>query len=757
MGALSLGNLLLGSAAAPAMSAIASGYAGMGVESRIPWSALEYSGTDITAISGSAIGGNIDTSDFVHTADMSAYATTGDLADKLDKTATGDFITSTAGLQPAGDYAFNSSLTSKLDTSAFSSVSGTFLTAVPAGYATTAYVDSSVSGKLDETATAQFITSTAGLQPALTFGYSGSYISSIDGSAIIDSTAGGVDSATVSAIASSYAESAASGKLDTSAQVVTSLSIDTASGYVFKINGNVIHAVHAQSANSAFEATIAKSADTAKSAKSAGTAYSASTARQAESAYYDSIGRALSSLSDGTTARSSLTANVAKYDTLGRPLSSLGTGGGGGSVTSDYGTIWVTGSDIEGTNSAIDVSSRVEPGVNVTGGVTGSYRTANVLNNLTNYDFESGRVTGTINVTYPGTYSLYLTESGGHDNQVWVETATGWSTSYNIDFIMSSAIGSNPISAVKLSSNSTNFVQAGLRLSSEDVVVNESAVRELAWKDDIPTSADYLVPSASSTFYPMSGNPSGFLMTSNKSNFFHTSVLGSSISGHDTDFSIIFEPTQHSVEVSAIESAQLDTDTSSPDHFLPLNDYNADWFWTAGTGIIFPGQRLTAYASGVVTSHTEDKITARALTAYSHGAPVSGTSTGAAFMLGGIEMIPAYTDLGDGRSSFTAGTTADMTAITTDWTGTGDYSGTAVFAMSRYFFAPGFEQVSGWFKLDGSAGSATITQNDVCRVPGDAGDASTPIFISGGSSLPCTGLNWLSALSAWATAQGWTP
>lgn len=118
MGALSLGNLLLGSAAAPAMSAIASAYAGMGVDSRIPWSALEYSGTDITAISGSAIGGNIDTSDFVHTADMSAYATTGDLDGKLDKTATGDFITSTAGLQPALTFGYSGSSISSIDGSA---------------------------------------------------------------------------------------------------------------------------------------------------------------------------------------------------------------------------------------------------------------------------------------------------------------------------------------------------------------------------------------------------------------------------------------------------------------------------------------------------------------------------------------------------------------------------------------------------------------------------------------------------------------
>ena len=52
-----------------------------------------------------------------------------------------------------------SAISSKLDVSAFSSVSGTFLTAVPAGYATESYVDSAVSGKLDASASSQFITS----------------------------------------------------------------------------------------------------------------------------------------------------------------------------------------------------------------------------------------------------------------------------------------------------------------------------------------------------------------------------------------------------------------------------------------------------------------------------------------------------------------------------------------------------------------------------------------------------------------------
>lgn len=56
---------------------------------------------------------------------------------------------SVTGLQPSGNYAYNSALSSKLDTSSFSSVSGDFLTAIPDEYATKEYVISSVSSKLD--------------------------------------------------------------------------------------------------------------------------------------------------------------------------------------------------------------------------------------------------------------------------------------------------------------------------------------------------------------------------------------------------------------------------------------------------------------------------------------------------------------------------------------------------------------------------------------------------------------------------------
>ena len=137
-----VGNILLGTGAAPGMSSIASAYAESAASSNIPWSALEYSGQTITAISGSAIGGQGggggDTSQCMPISGMTAYQTVSSI----------------------------SAWTADL---------------------------SSISSKQD----------------ALTFGYSGEYISSINGSAIIDTQGGGGGGVTpeeVSAIASSYAD-----------------------------------------------------------------------------------------------------------------------------------------------------------------------------------------------------------------------------------------------------------------------------------------------------------------------------------------------------------------------------------------------------------------------------------------------------------------------------------------------------------------------------------------------------------------------
>lgn len=150
----------------------------------VPYSSLEYSGAVITGISGSAIGGQGGGSDpSAISAIASAYAESA-ASSKVDTTAfndccsavdsalsgisaavsgvtgnTGTYIPASASgdFQPSGDYAYNSSVSGKLDGSASSTwypkegnPSG-FLTAHQSlsGYATETYVDSSVSGKQD--------------------------------------------------------------------------------------------------------------------------------------------------------------------------------------------------------------------------------------------------------------------------------------------------------------------------------------------------------------------------------------------------------------------------------------------------------------------------------------------------------------------------------------------------------------------------------------------------------------------------------
>ena len=112
------------------------------------------------------------TADFYSTSNPSGFITGVDLSDYQPTSAM-------TAYQVSGDYAYESSLSSKLDTSASSSFYGSdnpsgFITGGDlSNYATTSYVDSSVSSKQD----------------TLTFGYAGSNISSIDGSAL----AGGSD------------------------------------------------------------------------------------------------------------------------------------------------------------------------------------------------------------------------------------------------------------------------------------------------------------------------------------------------------------------------------------------------------------------------------------------------------------------------------------------------------------------------------------------------------------------------------------
>ena len=131
------------------------------------------------------------------------YAYNSGLSGKLDATASSMF-------QPSGDYAYNSSLSSKLDATASSmfAPSGDYAyNSSISSFVDSAYVESAVSGKmdasamtayqpsgdyaynsslsskLDATASSMFAPS-GNYQSALTFGYDGAAISSIDGSSI---------------------------------------------------------------------------------------------------------------------------------------------------------------------------------------------------------------------------------------------------------------------------------------------------------------------------------------------------------------------------------------------------------------------------------------------------------------------------------------------------------------------------------------------------------------------------------------------
>lgn len=153
-------------------------------------------------------------SSFLRDVDLSNYATTAyvdsSVSGKMDATAS-------SNLQPSGDYAYNSSLSSYLYASASSlfEPSGNYQTAGDYAY------NSAVSAKLDASASSQFAlsgdyaynSSLTSYIPFSSVAGVSNQITSINGSAISGQGGGGgggIDSATCSAIASAYAESAVS-------------------------------------------------------------------------------------------------------------------------------------------------------------------------------------------------------------------------------------------------------------------------------------------------------------------------------------------------------------------------------------------------------------------------------------------------------------------------------------------------------------------------------------------------------------------
>lgn len=310
------------------VSAIASAYSESAASSKLDSTASSsfypsdnpsgfISGVDLsdyatTAYVDSSVSGKLDTTAQVVTSigvaagalsSINGYGLSAGLANSAGTATVWLGASSKLDASAASDFALTAQLEDYLEKTA----SSQFLTAVPDGYATTEYVDSSISGFAYESA----VSGWTAKQDALTFGYDADKISAINGSAlagggglvtaigtsesgitslnntgIIDTAAlhssdysslyvqeplyisasgessyigisgdvGGVDSATCSAIASAYVESGVSSKLDTTAQVVTAVGTETAitpdgvGDVVTSINGNYISALSADSA-----------------------------------------------------------------------------------------------------------------------------------------------------------------------------------------------------------------------------------------------------------------------------------------------------------------------------------------------------------------------------------------------------------------------------------------------------------------------------------------------------------------------------
>ena len=270
----------------------------------IPYSALEYSAQVITGISGTAIGGQGGTdsatvsaiasayaesaasgkldnsasstwypmtgnpSGFLTGVDLSPYAYASSVSAKLDASASSQFAPA-GDYQPSGDYAFNSSVSSKLDQSAFTAYTATAAGHTYAGIspvvvdntantvsldATAVHLDSSMtaytsagSGFIGVNANMDAFVKTADMSGYIPTSESSKYQGTADMSSYIPTSessnyyqASNPSSFVTTGEMSSAIASSVSGKLDASAQVVTSTA--GIGQYVNKVNGSSISA-----------------------------------------------------------------------------------------------------------------------------------------------------------------------------------------------------------------------------------------------------------------------------------------------------------------------------------------------------------------------------------------------------------------------------------------------------------------------------------------------------------------------------------
>jgi hypothetical protein len=246
---------------------------------------------------------------------------------------------------------------------------------------------------------------------------------------------------------------------------------------------------------------------------SASRAGNAANASLANSAWYDGTGRLISSLPDSAAVSAIASAYAesaasSKQDTLtfdydddkisainGSALA--GQGGGGGSVVSPNGTILVTdGSSIDATNSAIGSSTVEQKFLNY---APNASQVANWQSTvlLQGYSVSGANLmtlrglSTSYSVTASAVYTAVISGNpiGGGSELVGSASATSYGSSMEFNFPLDPSWGLGSIWA------SARYYSINLDTADNSTIAfysayTSSGVKELAWKDDIPSAVD---------------------------------------------------------------------------------------------------------------------------------------------------------------------------------------------------------------------------------------------------------------------------
>lgn len=387
------------------------------------------------------------------------------------------------------------------------------------------------------------------------------------------------------------------------------------------ISGNVISAASAGFAptNSADVSAIASAYQVVSATATqlyAGTAYvtsvndaplsasragNAANASLANSAWYDGTGRLISALPDSaavsaiasayaesaaSSKQDELTFNYDENDRIdginGSALAGQGGGGGGGSVSSPSGTIIVTdGTAIEATNSAIGTAEGFE------------------VNN-------SGRANYTVysnSYEYLGSFSTFKSKGVGLIYNSSTATRTAWVSANTTlgNLVSSFVLPASSVSAGGLlsTSNINSIWDSKLKIDGGSVTLSGtypvlfvylgapySAVKELAWKDDIPASVSLGV------------TPSNYVSSLN------SLLISASYAG---TASTVNTATYARYDINSRPLSSLITKSDiptivSPSGTISVNDYDIEATNSAVVTGVFPGYGLqTASYTGTTT------------------------------------------------------------------------------------------------------------------------------------------------------------